>query len=954
MQRRIAPLARTGLAAGAALTMTLGVTAAPAPATAAATLPGTVTIGGKCLDDADFHTENGAVVQLFTCNGSAAQSWTWQEDGRVTLTVAGQTKCLDVTGGSNANGALVQLYDCSGADRQKFKYLPDGTIYAAKSGKCLAVQGGATADNARVGLAPCDPAQATQKWQASTAPAPKYQLSAGADVPFTNGSDTPRSVYIDADGKFYAQDALALYETDAPRRWDFYSGADFDTVTKDPISKAVNPADPADRNDDTTKRCNNSPTGLKSTYATGSSYSQRNFCDLVGVWVDPDTGWWYGLVHNEFTPRPFGDGLHYDSIDYTVSKDKGRTWTITGEVITSPFSTKRNDTAAFPNDTYYYGDGDPRLFVDHRSGYFYVFYASRALNKTGKAIWLQHVARAPISQKMAPGSWKKWYDGAWTTPGTGGAESSIIPSEGIGTGYTAPAEDYSPSTQGTVQTQVANGTMPDHSQLAVMNIAWNAYLGKYIGTPQNNIAQDTGTRTPLKFYATDDLATQKWTDIGSVPAVPNAAWYRWMLDGVSKTSSTVVGKTFRSYCLVDCPSTGSEITIAPRSSADLPTPPVTANRTYRIAAGNGRYLAQSGSRPTTSASARTAAQQWKFTPTGDGFYSITNSASGQVLKVGGGDAGRAWGAAVSLGTRGSAPAVGEQWSIQEVTQAPASSGPSLGTGSYRLVNRHSGLALSLTDQGTKSVLTSPQRNWDNGGASGDTRPVSAQTLNLTPVDGGVTGTVTVTDPGDRTGPAGTAITPVQVQATSSAGATMTYTATGLPAGLSVNATTGAVTGTPVGVGASSVTVTVTDTTGASGFVTFQWTVTGTDIARGRPTIASSAEATSLSADQATDGNPSTRWASAYSDPQWLSLDLGTTRTIRQVKLSWEAAYGRAYQIQTSDDGTNWTTIYSTADGTGGTDDLVNLNGSGRYVRMYGTARGTDFGYSLWSMEVYDF
>ncbi|MFI6326458.1 RICIN domain-containing protein [Nonomuraea sp. NPDC050556] len=913
----------------------VAVAAIPAlPAAAEAATAGTVTVGGKCLDDADFNTANGAVVQLYTCNGSAAQAWTWQADGRLTVTVGAQTKCLDVTGGSNATGALVQLYDCAGAAQQKFKYLPDGTIYSVKSGKCLAVQG-SVANNARVGLASCDPAQAVQKWQAATAPPAKYLLTKGADVPFANGSDTPRSVYTDADGKFYSQDALALYESNAPRRWDFYSGATFDTVTKDPISNL---------NADTTDRCNNSPTGLKSTYATGSSYSQRNYCDLVGVWVDPDTGWWYGLVHNEFTPQPFGDGLHYDSIDYTVSKDKGRTWAITGEVITSPFSTKRGDTAAFPHDTYYYGDGDPRLFVDYPSGYFYVFYASRALNKTGRAIWLQHVARAPIAQKMAPSSWKKWHDGSWSTPGTGGAESDLIPSEGFGTGYIAPAEDYAPTTQGTVQTQVANGTMPDHSQLTVMNVAWNAYLGKYIGTPQNNIAQNTGTRTPLKFYATDDLATQKWSDIGWVPEVPNAAWYRWMLDPGNKTSTTIVGKTFRSYCLVDCPASGAEITIAPRSSADLPAPPVTANRTYKIAAANGSYLAQSGSALTTS----TGGTPWKFAATGDGFYTITSPTSGQALSVGSGDAGRAWGTSVTLASPGSA--VGRQWAIQEATNAPPTSGPSTGTGTFRLVNRYSGLALSLTG----SVATAPQRNWDNSGTSGDTRPAAAQLLTLTPDGGGTGGTVTVTDPGDRTVPAGTAITPVTIAATSSAGAALTYTATGLPPGLSINATTGQITGTPIAVGVRSVTVTVGDTTGASGSVTFQWTVTGTDLARGRPTTASSTEVTSLGATLATDGNPSTRWASAYADPQWLRVDLGSSRSIKQVKLVWEAAYGKAYQIQVSDDGSTWTTVHTTTSGAGGTEDLTGLNGTGRYIRLYGTARGTAYGYSLWSFEVYSF
>lgn len=189
-----------------------------------------------------------------------------------------------------------------------------------------------------------------------------------------------------------------------------------------PSQRGGHPANPQDRNDDTTWRCNNGPTGRESTYAPDTShYSQKNYCDLMGVWVDPDTGHWYGLVHNEFTPQPFGDGLHYDAIDYAVSKDQGRTWTIKDHVLTSPYSTKRDDNAAFPHDLYYYGYGDARLFVDTASGYFYVYYDSRAIPKGGDPTgWTDgsrgHVARAPMSAKMAPGSWKKWYDGVWSQP----------------------------------------------------------------------------------------------------------------------------------------------------------------------------------------------------------------------------------------------------------------------------------------------------------------------------------------------------------------------------------------------------------------------------------------------------------------------------------------------------------------------------------------------------------
>ena len=59
----------------------------------------------------------------------------------------------------------------------------------------------------------------------------------------------------------------------------------------------------------------------------------------------------------------------------------------------------------------------------------------------------------------------------------------------------------------------------------------------------------------------------------------------------------------------------------------------------------------------------------------------------------------------------------------------------------------------------------------------------------------------------------------------------------------------------------------------------------------------------------------------------------------------------AFQIQTSNDGSTWTTIYSTTAGTGGTQTLA-VTGTGRYIRMYGTARGTPYGYSLWEFQVY--
>nr|WSX81801.1 putative Ig domain-containing protein [Streptomyces sp. NBC_00899] len=95
-------------------------------------------------------------------------------------------------------------------------------------------------------------------------------------------------------------------------------------------------------------------------------------------------------------------------------------------------------------------------------------------------------------------------------------------------------------------------------------------------------------------------------------------------------------------------------------------------------------------------------------------------------------------------------------------------------------------------------------------------------------NGGSTGgnTVTVTNPGNQSTKVGTAVS-LQVSATDSAsGQTLTYSAAGLPAGLSISSS-GLISGTPTTTGSSSVTVTAKDSTNASGTASFTWTVTST-------------------------------------------------------------------------------------------------------------------------------
>ncbi|MEV0565108.1 DUF1996 domain-containing protein [Dactylosporangium sp. NPDC049742] len=123
------------------------------------------------------------------------------------------------------------------------------------------------------------------------------------------------------------------------------------------------------------------------------------------------------------------------------------------------------------------------------------------------------------------------------------------------------------------------------------------------------------------------------------------------------------------------------------------------------------------------------------------------------------------------------------------------------------------------------------------------------------------------------------------------------------------------------------------------------------ISQGKPVTASSVENGGAAAANAVDGNGGTRWSSAFSDPQWLQVDLGAPATITRVVINWEAAYARDFTIQTSANGTSWTTINTTVNGTGGVQTL-NVSGSGRYVKLNTTRRATQYGVSLWEFQVF--
>ena len=127
------------------------------------------------------------------------------------------------------------------------------------------------------------------------------------------------------------------------------------------------------------------------------------------------------------------------------------------------------------------------------------------------------------------------------------------------------------------------------------------------------------------------------------------------------------------------------------------------------------------------------------------------------------------------------------------------------------------------------------------------------------------------------------------------------------------------------------------------------------LARGKPVKASSVvtvKGESFPAENAVDGRPQTRWSSQFSDPQWLMVDLGEPKKVSRVELLWENACAKSYAIQTSSDGKEWTDVYKTDEGRGGREEIRFTPATTRYVRMLGTKRATEFGYSLWEFRVF--
>lgn len=101
-----------------------------------------------------------------------------------------------------------------------------------------------------------------------------------------------------------------------------------------------------------------------------------------------------------------------------------------------------------------------------------------------------------------------------------------------------------------------------------------------------------------------------------------------------------------------------------------------------------------------------------------------------------------------------------------------------------------------------------------------------------------------------------------------------------------------------------------------------------------------------------DGNLNTRWSSANADQQWFFVDLGRQHVINKFILRWSPYYAKKYRIGVSEDSLNWSIAAVSTTSTGGTEEIMNLNETGRYIKVMLDQRGTTFGFSLLEFEAF--
>lgn len=133
---------------------------------------------------------------------------------------------------------------------------------------------------------------------------------------------------------------------------------------------------------------------------------------------------------------------------------------------------------------------------------------------------------------------------------------------------------------------------------------------------------------------------------------------------------------------------------------------------------------------------------------------------------------------------------------------------------------------------------------------------------------------------------------------------------------------------------------------------FYMDFTNDNMAYNKNVVASSVSYDAGDASSVADGSDGSRWASNYTDNEWIYVDLGEPKEVGNITLKWENAHAKSYKIQVSGDASNWKDIYEDNNSKGGNEEIKIKPVVTRYVKVVGLRRATEWGYSLYEIELY--
>jgi hypothetical protein len=227
--------ARPSRVLGALLAGLIAAGLALAPPAGAVDPVGPITgLAGKCVDVAAAGTANGTAVQLYSCNGTAAQQWTMAADG----SVRALGKCLDVASAGTADGTKVQLWDCNGTGAQRLTYTAGRDLVNPNANKCLDVTGNTSADGTRLQIWSCT-GGTNQKWTVPTGGGTPPGAAGQQAAPYLYlgwGSPPDPTTVMSATGVRWFTLAFVLSNGGCTPAWDGYrpltGGADQSTIAR--------------------------------------------------------------------------------------------------------------------------------------------------------------------------------------------------------------------------------------------------------------------------------------------------------------------------------------------------------------------------------------------------------------------------------------------------------------------------------------------------------------------------------------------------------------------------------------------------------------------------------------------------------------------------------------------------------------------------------------------------